>query len=130
MADMVTFRLLQRVDELAYAKCPKDGLLLGPEQTACPVCGTPGEPPPKVVPFEALAYALKIIMSYQSDIERGYQGVDLQTAGFCQGEIYRLAVRETLKLAGLLGEPNAKVLPTTEALTGSDPDFLRQSRGE
>lgn len=41
----------------------------------------------------ALDYAKKIIQNYETDVKAGaWTGVNLEAAGFCQGEIYKEAL--------------------------------------
>jgi hypothetical protein len=48
----------------------------------------------------ALQYALGIIENYEMDIrDSAWTGVNLQERGFCQGVIYRDAVRDILRRA-------------------------------
>ena len=56
---------------------------------------------------DALRYAVLIIQSYESDIRNSdWTGVDLVGRGFCQGDIYRGA----LKMIERLSEPDRVTL--------------------
>lgn len=49
---------------------------------------------------QALDYAMLIIASYERNIMRADVGVNLVGAGFCQGPLYRDALKHIEELAG------------------------------
>lgn len=52
--------------------------------------------------LEALRYAVLIIEGYESEIRNSeWTGVRLDERGFCQGVIYREAVSDILRRAGI-----------------------------
>lgn len=52
---------------------------------------------------KALKHAINIIQSYEADIRdmKGYFKGDLSMKGFCQGRIYKEAVKDIKKIAGI-----------------------------
>lgn len=70
----------------------------------CIKCGTLLQKDVTKTINEALEYAIKVIRSYEMDIRNSesLMGIDLKRKGFCQGLIYREAIRDIKKRAGMI----------------------------